>query len=88
METVQKSCNAGAVRFGKAISMRNLTASALIQGMGGGMKTGKFTSFRSVFKSYQNDERMIMKGCGHWKYKLQYNVSWRTVLVQGLKYLS
>ena len=27
-----------------------------------------FTSFSTVFKSYQNDGRLIMKGCVQWNY--------------------
>ena len=32
-----------------------------------GWMTCDFTSFSTVFQSYQDDGRMIMKGCVQWK---------------------
>ena len=37
------------------------------RGMDGWM-TCDFTSFTTVFQSYQDDERLIMKGCVQWSY--------------------
>ena len=31
-----------------------------------GWMTRDFTSFSTIFQSYQDDERMIMKGCVQW----------------------
>ena len=31
-----------------------------------GLMTCDFTSFSTVFQSYQHDERLIMKGCVQW----------------------
>ena len=31
-----------------------------------GWMTGKFTSFSTVFQSYQDNEQLIMKGCVQW----------------------
>ena len=36
------------------------------EGMDDGWMTSDFTSFSTVFRSYQDDERMIMKGCVQW----------------------
>ena len=37
-----------------------------MDGLMGGWMTCDFTSFLTVFQSYQDDVRMIMKGCVQW----------------------
>ena len=33
-----------------------------------GWMTCDFTSFSTIFQSYQDDGRLIMKGCMHWNF--------------------
>ena len=40
--------------------------SAIFQKEEDGWMTCNFTSFSILFQSYQDDGRMIMKGCVHW----------------------
>ena len=43
-----------------------LTLFGWIDGWIDGWMTWNFTSFSTVFQTYQDDERVILKSCGQW----------------------